>query len=72
MEGTLKANHGRISFTASGSDVHIDYRAAIDIGLPESWTKSYKERFIKEFLTAACAQAETATAPEKLLLATRP
>jgi uncharacterized membrane protein len=73
LDGTLKANHGRISFTSSDGDVHIDYRAAIDIGLPESWTQSYKEKFIREFLTAACERAQTATTPAAtLLLANRP
>lgn len=52
-EGTLKANHGRISFTSAASEVHIDYFAAIDVGLPESWSHSYKKKLIREFLTAA-------------------
>ncbi len=72
LDGSLKANHGRISFTSSGGAVHIDYRAAIDIGLPESWTQSYKEKFIREFLTAACERAQTATPPATLVLATEP
>ena len=64
VDGSLKANHGRISFTTVDSEVHIDYRAAIDIGLPELWTQPYKEKFIREFLTAACQQAET-TVPRR-------
>jgi hypothetical protein len=72
IDGSLRANHGRISFTTADSKVYIDYRAAIDIGLPELWTQSYKEKFIREFLTAACEQAETADAPPVLVLAAEP
>jgi uncharacterized membrane protein len=72
VEGSLKANQGRISLTSADSKVHLDYRAAIDIGLPELWTQSYKEKFIREFLTAACNQAETGTSPPALVLATEP
>jgi hypothetical protein len=70
VAGSLKANHGRISFTTAGNKVHIDYRAAIDIGLPELWTQSYKEKFIREFLTAAYEQANTAGSGATLALAT--
>ena len=69
VEGSLKANHGRIGFTTANNKVHIDYRAAIDIGLPELWTQSYKEKFIREFLTAAYAQAQTAVSTRALVLA---
>jgi hypothetical protein len=69
VEGSLKANHGRISFGTVGGDVHIDYRAAIDIGLPELVTQSYKEKFIREFLTAACDRAEQLSSPAPLVVA---
>jgi uncharacterized membrane protein len=73
VEGSLEANHGRISFTTTDdSKVNIDYRAAIDIGLPELWTQSYKEKFIKEFLTAAYTQTETTASPPALVLASEP
>jgi len=72
LEGTLEANHGRISLTSADSHVHIDYRAAIDIGLPESWTQSYKEKFIREFLSAAYHQAETSSSTPALFLAADP
>jgi hypothetical protein len=72
LEGSLKANHGRISFTTEDSMVHIDYRAAIDIGLPELLTQSYKEKFVREFLTAAYEQARTADSPPALALAAEP
>jgi hypothetical protein len=70
VEGSLKANHGRISFTTAGNQVHLDYRAAIDIGLPELWTQSYKKKFVKEFLTAAYEQVQTAGPAATLALAT--
>jgi hypothetical protein len=72
VDGSLEANHGRISFTTVDSKVHIDYQAAIDVGLPELWTRSYKEKFIREFLTAAYNQAETAVSTPALVLAVEP
>ncbi len=72
VDGSLKANHGRISFTTVNSKVHIDYHAAIDVGLPELWTRSYKEKFIREFLTAANNQAEATVSTPALVLAAEP
>jgi uncharacterized membrane protein len=73
VEGSLKTNHGRISFTTTDdSKVNIDYRAAIDIGLPELLTQSYKEKFIREFLTAAYTQTGTTASPPSLVLAFEP
>ena len=72
VEGSLKANDGRISFTSSDSEVHIDYRAAIDVGLPELWTQTYKEKFIREFLTAAYEQATATASPAAFVLAAEP
>ena len=72
VDGSLKANHGRISFTTADSTVHIDYHAAIDVGLPELWTRSYKEKFIREFLTAASNQAETTVSTPEMVLAAEP
>jgi hypothetical protein len=69
VDGSLKANHGRISFTTVDSKVHIDYRAAIDIGLPELLTQYYKEKFIREFLIAAYHQAELSVSTPTLVLA---
>jgi len=72
LDGSLEANHGHISFTTVDSKVHIDYQAAIDVGLPELWTRSYKEKFIREFLTAAYNQAETDLSTSALVLAVEP
>jgi uncharacterized membrane protein len=72
VDGSLKANHGRISFTTVDSKVHLDYHAAIDVGLPELLTRSYKEKFIREFLSAAYHQAETAVSTPALVLAAEP
>jgi len=69
VEGSIRANHGRISFAASGDGVRIDYLAAIDIGLPELVTQGYKAQFVREFLTAACEQATAATPAGALALA---
>jgi uncharacterized membrane protein len=59
LEGSLKANDGQISFEAAGDKVRVDYRAAIDVGLPDALTRSYKKQFIAEFLTAASVQARS-------------
>jgi uncharacterized membrane protein len=59
IEGTLKANHGRISFHKVRNRVRIDYSAAIDVGLPELWTRAYKKQFIRDFMTAASELAES-------------
>jgi uncharacterized membrane protein len=72
VDGSLKANHGRISFTTVDSKVLLDYHAAIDVGLPELLTRSYKEKFIREFLTAAYHQAETSVSTPALVLAAEP
>jgi uncharacterized membrane protein len=72
VDGSLKTNHGRINFTTMDNKVHIDYQAAIDVGLPELWTRSYKEKFIREFLTAANFRAETAVSTPALVLAAEP
>ncbi|MGB7933669.1 MAG: hypothetical protein WCH04_15885 [Gammaproteobacteria bacterium] len=72
VDGSLKANHGRISFTTVDSKVHLDYDAAIDVGMPELLTRSYKEKFIREFLTAAYHQAETTVSTPALVLAAEP
>jgi len=72
LEGSLQANHGRIRFTSTGSEVHIDYRAAMDIGLPEIWTKSYKVKFVREFLTAAYEHSKAAEMPSALMLTAEP
>lgn len=59
LEGNLEANSGSISFLSRDNKVLIDYRAAIDIGLPDLLTQSYKKKFVREFLQAACERVET-------------
>jgi uncharacterized membrane protein len=71
-EGSLRANHGSISFTTTDNEVHIDYRAAIDIGLPELCTRAYKKKFITEFLNAAYKQSRSSGSAAALALATGP
>ncbi len=68
VDGSLRANHGRISIETVNGRVHIDYLAAIDIGLPELWTQSYKKKFVTEFLSAVCDRAEKASATTNLVL----
>ena len=61
VAGSLKANHGSIRFHKASNKVRVDYRAAIDVGLPELWTRTYKEQFITEFMTAASELAESSS-----------
>jgi hypothetical protein len=72
VDGSLKANRGHIRFTTVDNKTQIDYCAAIDIGLPELWTRSYKEQFIREFLTAADAQARMSEPSSRIVLAVEP
>jgi uncharacterized membrane protein len=65
IEGSLKANRGRIAFATRDGAAHIDYRAVIDVGFPDALTRPYKKRFVSEFLGAVYQQArssDTATA----------
>jgi hypothetical protein len=52
LEGTLKMNQGRIVITEHEQQAHIDYRAVIDVGFPDALTRSYKKKFVVEFLSA--------------------
>jgi hypothetical protein len=69
VEGSLKANHGRIAFSTRSGAAHIDYRAAIDVGLPDAFTRPYKKRFVSEFLGAVYEQARTSSPTGALALA---
>ena len=69
LAGSLKANDGEISFHAVDDEVRIDYRASIDVGFPDLWTRSYKKQFIAEFLTAAGDLAQSAGTRAALALA---
>ncbi|MGD2073654.1 MAG: hypothetical protein PVI91_02140 [Gammaproteobacteria bacterium] len=52
VEGSLQANRGDISFSTRNGRAHIDYRAVIDVGLPDLLTQPYKKKFVTEFLGA--------------------
>jgi hypothetical protein len=66
IEGSLQANRGEIVLGVSDAKAQIDYRAVMDVGLPDVLTRPYKKRFVAEFLGAVY---ERATAP-RLQLAT--
>jgi uncharacterized membrane protein len=57
IEGSLHANRGEISFGTRDGQAHVDYRAAIDVGLPDLFTQPYKKRFVAEFLGAVYDRA---------------
>ena len=71
IEGSLKANHGRIAFASRGANAHIDYRAIIDVGYPEPLTRPYKKRFVSEFMQAVYLQARAADGVSGVALASR-
>lgn len=70
LEGNLKMNQGEISIVTCGDRVNIEYRAILDIGLPDALTRRYKKKFISEFLNAAYDQAEASQPVTGLTLAT--
>jgi hypothetical protein len=71
IEGSLKANHGRIAFTTRNGDAHIDYRAAIDVGLPDAFSRPYKKQFVTEFLDAVYQTARASSMASNVALAAR-
>lgn len=52
LEGSLKMNQGRIAISEDQQQAHLDYRAIIDVGYPNAFTRGYKKQFILEFLGA--------------------
>lgn len=71
IEGSLKANQGRIAFSTRSGAAHIDYRAVIDVGFPDALTRPYKKRFVSEFLGAVYQQARTSGTAKAIALASR-
>ena len=71
IEGSLKANRGRIAFATRDGAAHIDYRAVIDVGFPDALTRPYKKRFVSEFLGAVYQQARTSGTATSIALASR-
>ena len=59
IEGSLGANHGQVTFSTRQRHAHVEYRAAIDVGLPEPLTRPYKKKFVEEFLSAVNDRAAT-------------
>jgi hypothetical protein len=62
-------NQGEISIVTCGERVDVEYRAILDIGLPDAWTRSYKKKFVSEFLNAAYDQAKVSPPANGLTLA---
>lgn len=52
LEGTLKLNQGRIEISEHKQQAYIDYRAIIDVGYPNVFTRGYKKKFVLEFIGA--------------------
>ena len=78
LEGTLKMNQGRIVITEHAQQAHIDYLAIIDVGFPNAVTRSYKKKFVSEFLSAVHYRTnnsgqsfdETSASSSRLMLVT--
>ena len=69
LEGTLKTNEGRITITEQEQQAHIDYRANIDVGYPNAFTRGYKKKFVSEFLAAIDDQIRDQNRPAAETLA---
>ena len=52
IEGSLNMNRGRITIVEYEGQAHVDYRAILDVGYPNAFTRGYKEQFVTEFLVA--------------------
>ena len=63
LEGSLKKNQGRIEITEHQQQAHIDYRAIIDVGYPNAFTRGYKKKFVSEFLEAIYDQTRDLNQP---------
>jgi hypothetical protein len=59
LEGSVKMNRGRIVITERNQQAHLDYRANIDIGYPNTVTRHYKKKFVLEFLNAIYEEIQT-------------
>jgi len=51
-EGSLNMNRGSITIAEHEGQAHVDYRAILDVGYPDAFTRGYKEQFVTEFLVA--------------------
>ncbi len=52
IEGSLNMNRGRIVIAEHENQAQVDYRAILDLGYPDVFTRGYKEQFVTEFLVA--------------------
>jgi len=52
LEGSLIMNRGRVVIVEYEQQAYIDYRANIDVGYANIFTRNYKEEFVREFLMA--------------------
>lgn len=52
IEGSLNANSGSVTIIEDKNLAHVDYRAILDLGYPDAFTREYKEQFVSEFLVA--------------------
>jgi hypothetical protein len=52
VDGSLNINRGTIAIAEYEGQAHVDYRAILDVGYPDAFTRGYKEQFVTEFLIA--------------------
>jgi len=69
LEGSLQINQGQLSFVSGREQVRIDYRATINVGLPDVLTRHYREMFVLEFLGAVYDQVTETPSTNGLTLA---
>ncbi len=70
--GSIRDNSGRMTLVAHAGTLQVDYNAVMDVGLPDALTRSYKKKFVTEFLSAAYVRATEMTRRGRLLLAAQP
>lgn len=69
IEGNLKTNQGQLSLKSREGQVTIDYRASINVGLPNAWTRRYRKKFVVEFIGAVYDRIAAASTTNRLAIA---
>lgn len=69
LEGSLIMNRGRVVIVEYEQQAYIDYRANIDVGYANVFTREYKEEFVREFLMAIYSATRASGLPSTELAA---
>jgi hypothetical protein len=69
LDGSLGRNEGHLALELREQHAQINYQAVIDVGLPDAWTRTFKQKFVREFLMAVYDHAALAGEQTGLQLA---